>query len=288
MKTIIVLLLTALILLASTALADGITLSQRINQTEVPFNDSVEFQIILKWDGPQTAYIFEDAISPDFDRFKVGSFSSTIGSTGKGDSIFTTKTLTYILIPQLSGVSKIRSTAVSYTMWPDGEKGELMTDAMSITIADPVARVVTEKTFPILRILFLLSIAIVIAVVIFIIIRKKKNTETVVGALDEFLGSLPQLRINCGDDIKKFQTGFYNLLVKYIGEEYNLEFDRKPLKEICDALETTKMSPNEREQFSQWLVRADKEKYSPDSSAPGETVRLESEILQFFEKTVLK
>jgi hypothetical protein len=39
----------------------------------------------------------------------------------------------------------------------------------------------------------------------------------------------------------------------------------------------------DRTRFSQWLLNAEQAKFSPVASAPGETMRLETEIRQYFE-----
>jgi hypothetical protein len=49
-------------------------------------------------------------------------------------------------------------------------------------------------------------------------------------------------------------------------------------------LERTSLTVSQRETIGGWLKRAEREKYIPLQAGPGETIRLESEIRDFFMK----
>jgi hypothetical protein len=49
-------------------------------------------------------------------------------------------------------------------------------------------------------------------------------------------------------------------------------------------LEKTSLTVSQRETICGWLKRAEREKYIPLQAGPGETIRLESEIRDFFAK----
>jgi hypothetical protein len=103
-------------------------------------------------------------------------------------------------------------------------------------------------------------------------------------AREQFLDSLESLKRESGTDLKKFQTGLYRYLIRYLSDEYDLELSGCSAVQISDRLRETSMIESHRNQVCHWLERAEREKFSPVASAPGETMRLESEVRQFFER----
>jgi len=282
-KLFSVLLLT--LCLASSSLAGGISISQSVDKTETAFETTVVFELTFSWDGPQSAYIFTQPLQPVCDRMKITRFSSTISSTGTGENEITAKKYKFTLQPVSAGMAHIEPVTVSYLAWPDSIPGELFSEPMSVVVLDPVP-VVVEDELPVTTIVIIIVIVIVLAALISVALffySKKKKVVPVLTAKDKFLEALTSLKSEVGSDLKKFQTGLYKILINYLENEYKLELAGKPSQVIIDELNKISMDGSQKGQISGWLMRAEKEKFSPVAGAPGETIRLESEIRSFFE-----
>ena len=117
--------------------ADEISISQSVDRFTMPYEDSVHFDIILKWNGPQSSYLFTSPLNPTYNGLKVRGFTSSISTTGSGDNETTTKRFRYTLIPVSPGEAYINPVTVPYISWPDSIPGELVTEAMTIQVAQP-------------------------------------------------------------------------------------------------------------------------------------------------------
>jgi hypothetical protein len=276
----------ALAAIASTARPQGITVSQSVDKSEVAFEDSVLLEYVITWPGPQSAYLFERPIDPDIDGFRVGKFSSTISTAGTSPDETTSKRLTYTLLPTSSGQGQINPVTIEYLKWPDSVPGQLVTEAMSVWVASPKPKETTSDegwlSMPLM--IAVLAIIAIGGVVVGVRVAKNRRPQEVVRSpKDEFLERLTELKQQAGADLKQFQTGLHRLLSSYMAAEYSLDVTNKSAGEIARAVEESDMPVAHREKLLTWLARAEKEKYSPVAAAPGETVRLESEVRTFFE-----
>ncbi|UCC44058.1 MAG: hypothetical protein JSU65_13255 [Candidatus Zixiibacteriota bacterium] len=276
-----------ILMLGPVALAEGISVSQTIDKSEVAFEDVVHLDITLTWPGSQTAYLFERPVDPILERLKVGSRSSTVSTSGTGPDLITTKKLSFTLVPVQAGTAHIRPVVVEYLIWPDSIPGELTTEAMAITIAEPVRQPEGDETISTGLVMVLVAGFLFIVIVIVVAaIRKRSPAEPVLTPAQVFLDGLAGVKNE--SDLKKFQTGLHKLLIEFVGAEYDIDVTGKSPGEIAAALEGSSASPAVREKITAWITRAEREKYTPATAAPGETIRLEAEIRQFFEKSVLK
>ncbi len=98
------------------------------------------------------------------------------------------------------------------------------------------------------------------------------------------LERLTLLKQASGNDLKRFQTGLFKDLVWYLSAAYKLEFRGQSLEEVLAVMQAGSVPEAERENIGGWLARADREKFSPLPPSPGETLRLEHEVREFFEK----
>lgn len=275
-----------LMLSVSPVFAEGISLSQAVDKTETPFEETVTFELSLSWNGPQSAYHFTRPLQPEVDRMKIQKFSSTISSTGHGLSEITTKVYRYTLKPEAAGMGQIKPVIISYVIWPDSIPGEIISEPISVIILDPVP-MAEEDHLPITPIVIIIVsvvvVAAVISVIIFIRSKRNRNREPVLTPNQQFLEKLAKLKLDAGSDLKRFQTGFYKMLLEYLEKVYNLEVTGLSSEAIVTELDTVNMDSALKEKISGWLLRAEKEKYTPQAPAPGETIRLEAEIRTFFE-----
>lgn len=283
-KMIKIVLSTAFLLMSITAVnARAITLTQSVDKTEMAFEDSVKFEITVEWNGPQFAYRFPKPLSPYIDRLKVGRYSSSISSTGQKESEVTIKKFTYVLEPTSGGLGLIDPITINYISWPDSIPGELVTEKVTIQIADQIIVKPSETS----NIWYYLIGALVIVSggATFFVLRSRaaKNKIPVKSPVDKALEELSKTKAESGSDLKKFQTGIYNLLSEFLEERYNIEIGGLSETGLAERLSKTSLNEKDKSALVNWLIQAERDKFRPIESSPGETVRLENDLRKFFE-----
>ncbi len=278
---------TAVLVLLVAALAlpaAAIEVSQTVSETRIAFEDSVRFEITVEWPGPQSAYAFPRPLLPTFDRLRVRGFSSSISTTGSGDSAITRKLYQYTLVPESSGAGQINAVTIDYIATADDAEGTLTTEPMTITIAQPVPQPPPSEDSWTAAILIGAIIVMAGGLIAFFLLRRKRQLATPPerSPADQALARLEQLKRDAGSDLKKFQTGLHPLLVEYASERFAIDLSGANEDEVMAALETvTELSAGERAALGTWVIKARRDKFSPLTGEPGETLRLEVEIRKF-------
>lgn len=274
-----------LILLLCPLIGQTIEISQSLDKFEIDYEDSVLFEIIVKWDGPPHAYIFNKPLNPTFNYLKAGTLSSRVSSIGIGKDEKTTKKFKFILYPTQSGQAVIEPINVKYLKYADSTEGELVTEMMTVTVAAPIPIEKSKGVNPYYIILFgfLISVGILLTV---IIVKNKKNkgiSEPEKTNREVFLEKLSEIKNNAGSNLKEFQSGLYNILLEFFMNEYKLDLSEVDDENITKKIDETKLTQLQKENLTGWLLKAKKDRYQPLQSSPGETIRLESEIRNLFE-----
>lgn len=269
------------------ALAGDISLSQSLDRSEIPYEERANLDIVVSWHGNQAAYRFDRPIQPQLSRLRVKEFSSSISSAGTGADEVTTKRFRYSLAPTGSGTARIEPMVISYTSWPDSLPGELVTEAMTVTVAaaKPVAKPFSLKQHKTTIFATAGGLVLVggVGLGLFVRSRKRRPKPVEKSVAEQFLERLPQLRQEANGDLKKFQTGLYKNLLWFLSAEYGLYFANEPVEQILKQLEHAGIPDPVKDRVCGWLLQADRVKFSPVIPAPGEAIRLESEVRHFFE-----
>ncbi|RKX18084.1 MAG: hypothetical protein DRP35_09835 [Candidatus Zixiibacteriota bacterium] len=274
-----------LILLLCPLIGQTIEISQSLDKFETDFEDSVQFEITVQWDGPPHAYLFNKPLNPTFSYLKAGTLSSRVSSIGSGEDEKTTKKFKFILYPTQSGQAIIEPINVKYLKYADSTEGELVTEMMTVTVAAPIPIEKSKGVNPYYIILFgfLISVGILLTV---IIVKNKKNKEISKPEKTNreiFLEKLSEIKNNAGSNLKEFQSGLYNILLEFFMNEYKLDLSEVDDEDITKKIDETKLTQFQKENLTGWLLKAKKDRYQPLQSSPGETIRLESEIRNLFE-----
>jgi len=263
----------------------SISVAQSIDRTEMAFDDTAAFRITVTWDGPAYAYRFEKAFRLNSDKLKVARYSSSVRSAGSGPTEITTKVFEYQLAPVLSGIATIQPLVLEYVSWPDSLVGELTTDPVSLAIAEPVPAELREKGGLSGGWLALIAVGVIGAALgAFAFFKPKPKIEKVKSPAEALLEQLDAVRKDAGLDLKRFQTGVYRGLIVYIQTRYGLDLTGQSADATARELAAVESDQSVREALGGWLIRAEKEKFSPLTPAPGEVSRLEAEIKGFFDK----
>jgi len=268
-----------------TPAARSLELSQSLDRTDIAYEEEVNLRIAVSWDGPTLAYRFDKPLRIESDRLKVARYSSKVSSTGTGAEEVTTKLFTYTLTPTSAGLAHIEPIVLEYIHLPDSATGQLTTDALTVEIADPVPVETTSGDTSVATWLVLLvSLAGIAGFVVFMILRKKTPKEAPRTPVDAFLEDLTVIKSDAGLDLKRFQTGLYRITVAYLERATGRQLAGQSISAVLAAMDAADLNTAQQEQIGNWLTRAEKEKFSPSTATPGETIRLESEIRAFFEK----
>ncbi len=267
------------------SVSSGISVSQSVDRFDVDFEDSLHFEIVLRWQGPQTAYLIGHPLNPMFDRFKMQGLTSSISSTGSGDAEMTSRRFRFTLVPTSSGVGTIAPVSISYLTWPDSIAGELVTEEMTVRIAEPIPVVERGRRS---SLWFVLSgAALVVAAVTALVIRRTRTrapVEVAKSAAELFLEALSEAKRQAAGDVKRFQSGLYDCLAVYLRSRYGLAADRLADDQIGEALAATDLTDGDRDKIGRWLIEARRDKFRPVTATPAAITRLESEIREVFEK----
>ena len=177
---------------------------------------------------------------------------------------------------------------IHYVSWPDSLPGDLVTSEMILNVA--AAKPVVKSTGWFGKLPLVAWIAIVIIAVgslgagTFLFLKKRKKPVVEVKSPSTvFLVGLTALKTDAGSDLKRFQTGLYKLIVAFVDDQFKIDVSGKSADGIAQAIQAVNLPEAQKEKLSGWLLRADREKFSPLPPAPGETIRLETELRQFFE-----
>lgn len=264
--------------------SSAISISQSLDKSNIAYEDSAIFEITLSWEGASRDYRFDKPLVPYIDRLKVRGFSSSISSSGSSNEAgeITIKKFRYVLIPTSSGIGKIDAVEIEYLKMPDSVSNLLITEPMTIMIAEKIPVEIKKSNTR----LYLIIIGLMLtAALVFFYLRNKKSGEKTVklSPKEAFLESLRELKERAGSDMKIFQSGLFELLGRFMRLSYELEIKDISENEIESRIKETGLNAEEQSKISNWILNALKDKFRPIASSPGETIRLESEVRAFFE-----
>lgn len=293
MKRLITFGIYTIVLLAFSVPSFGIDLSQSLDKASIAYEEQAVLTVTVQWPGSQIAYLFDRPVQPTLEKLRVQRFATSVSSQQAATGEVTSKTFTFTLVPSGSGTARIEPMTIHYISWPDSIPGELTTSAMTLTVAQakPVAK--SGSLFGILPVWGWIAVWAGVLVAFLVGIRiflrgRKKPVEEKKSPIDLALESLTQLQAESGSDLKRFQTGLYKLLLKFAQEQLGLETSGQSAEEVTKGVQASKLTEAEKEKLCGWILRADREKFTPLPPAPGETIRLEAEIRQFFESMQLR
>ena len=276
------------LVVAAPIFANGISVSQSLNKTNIDFTDSVQFEIVLEWDGSQMAYLFDKPLSPSMNGLKVRRFASSIGSNVRAGSEVTTKRFLFVLEPTMAGLTSIEPVTIGYVRWPDSIPGQLLTEAITVSVAPMRTEIKPRPSLWYVWVLVGLAVVAAGGVVVLAIFRRSRRpVSQVITPRDEILSSLAEARGRAGGDMKQFQTDVHKILVAFLRSRYNIDATNPVRETLTEQLGSAGVAGDDADKICQWLLKAQKDKYVPAASSPGETVRLESELREFFERFLM-
>jgi hypothetical protein len=256
----------------------------------MPFESTAVLEVSLSWPGSASEYLFDRPPQLALERLKVTKISSTVATNGGGGEV-TTKVVTFTLKPTSSGLGKIDPAIFGFLHLADSVAGTVSTQALTVSIAEPIrvakrkVAIATSRTR--LTIAAVVVLALISGLYLFVRFRNRRPRLVVKTPAELFIEELGVLRQIAGGDLKRFQTGLYKLLVAFLANQYQVNLAGLSTKEMLDLFDHTSMTEYQKEKIAGWLWRAEREKFSPLAYAPGETIRLEAEIREFFQSDLM-
>ncbi|MCP4705611.1 MAG: hypothetical protein GY865_13510, partial [candidate division Zixibacteria bacterium] len=201
---------------------ENISLSASLNRFDIPFEESVELKLEIKWQGDITSYAFELVPLPELENLKVLGTSSAISSGIENDKEITTRTFKYTLKPTGSGIGTIEPIVLDCIAMPDSVPGQLSTQLMKVNIAKPIP---IKEDSGVSLFLYLMLAGLMIAAVFIVVLKNKKGSEIepVKSAEEYFSDSLADIKANNQSDRKLFFTKLNLALTEYVKLKYKIE-----------------------------------------------------------------
>lgn len=270
--------------------ADGISVSAGLSRTTVPFDSTVTLRIALSWPGDQFAYLITSALKPEAERLSLLRYTSTAATSGTAQTPVTTKTYEFVFQPTSAGSGKILPITIHYrlaTQVPtDTTQFQLVTEPLLLTIDEP--EIARKKGAPALIpyplgywLLGVLALSTTFVVVL--VIRSRRPQVPQVSLEEQLLVKIGELRGECGDDVKRFQTGVYKELVHYVARANRVDLSGMMTDDIVHVIDASQMPEERKVKIGAWLLQAQRQKFSPAAFSSAEVLRLEQEIRLLFE-----
>jgi hypothetical protein len=265
--------------------AEEISLSAALDKTDIPFESTVNLNLEIKWQGGVGQYAFELLPLPATQKLKVLGTTSAVSSRVENGHEITTRAFKYTLKPTQFGIGLIEPIILKYVSLPDSIPGQLASQQFQVIIAKPVPPPAESKTK--IYLLIFISAIILASGAIFLLIRRRGNRtkkEPEKTPEQYLLVDLALIKKESLSDRKLFFTRLYKILTDYLERKYAWITAGKTTSVLLNELQNLDLLAGDKEKLSCWLTLAEKEKYAPSGGAPGDTIRLSTEIESFFKR----
>lgn len=267
------------------AWGEEISLSARLDKTEIPFESTVELSLEVRWQGGIEKYAFEILPLPTAHGLRPLGTTSSISSRKENGVDYTTRTFKYTLKPVTGGTGVIEPIVLRYVAMPDSIPGQLTSQQFQIAIAQPLP---PEKKshLPIVVALSAIILFLSVCAIYFLSLRRKKRIprEPIRTAEQIFLDDLSLAKKESQSERKLFFTRLYKLLIGFMEKKYGISGAGRATSDILSEMEKAEIPLESKEQLSIWLTLADKEKYAPSGGTPGDIIRLITDLEIFFNR----
>lgn len=281
-----ILLITGLVLSATSYADDGISISTEISRAAIPFEGKDTLTVSLTWAGEPFLYQIDDFPMPSLEKLQILGSSTSVSSTADStveSGTTTTRTYRYVLQPTDFGTGVIAPLDITAKNRVSNESHELKTGRLTVEIAKPVP--IEPKGGNNLGII-ILGIALVMVFgagsAVYIRIRRRQRESLNVVVDDHYCEALEAIKKETVADRKLFYSRVYRLLLNFLEKERSLDVSGKTGEEIVTTVQGIE-DEQERQQITQWLRQAQKIKYQPESPSPGDVENSYDAIYKFFE-----
>ncbi len=274
-----------ILLWTASAVANDISLSASIDRTEIKYEEKFQMDLKIVWRGDMSRYMFEPFPLPETQNLKVVGTSSAVSSGRDSAGEYTSRSYRYTFQPTGSGAGSIEPVILKYITRPDSLPGELATQRFQVLIAPPLPQ--PEKSEKVSLTWYIVGgIAIVSFGLTGLIVARRRRVpmEPVKSAEDIFLEGLIVIKRESAGERKMFFTRIYKLLGQYLETRHGVACAGKTVEEIIGHFETKQLPLDSKDKIKEWLILAEKEKYAPTGHQPGETLRLATEMENFFKE----
>jgi len=273
------------LLYGSVAVGQEISLSTSIDKTEMAFEDSLTLNLLVEWEGDMAGYVFEVFPLPETENLQVLGTSSAVSSRHENNREITSRKFRYTLRPTLAGVGIIRSIVLNYVQLPDSLPGLLTTQEYKVIISEPVVKPDESRRGGLFVVILIIGSVVIIAIMgLWFVRRRRHDRVPVTTAEEKVLDKLIIIKSESQTDRKQFYIRVYKTLATYIEEKFGLATSGRTSAAIIGALESIEIGLDTRDKLAGWLAQAEKEKYAPSGGEPGDTIRMITELEEYFQR----
>lgn len=260
---------------AGSVSAQALQIESELDRAETEFHDLLRLTYRVSYNPSQATPLDSRAPRPELKRLEFYSFSSKQSSADDGSIVIT---YTYQLKPIASGAGRVEPVAFNYYRLPDSSLASVTTEPLKAQIALPKPQ--TESDGSMLWLWFLLAGILLTAAVVFLLVRRNsvESEDPYTIAVHTRLMLLKSLT-------SKGRAQYYQTLYDAL---YDLSKDaeittarRGESDRVISEIENAALPGDIREPLVRWLSESAKEKFAPESSQPGETLRQYHEVEDF-------
>ncbi len=280
---------TTLILLAlmpaAFASSGDIGISVEISQSSIAFDDKDTLTVIMVWEGEPFLYQIDDFPMPTLEKLEILGSSSSVSTASDStvsSSEITTRTFKYILQPTDFGTGIINPLNITAKHRVTGEARELQTGRLTIEIAKPVPKVISESGNTALYLVIIVVVVVIGGAVIVIMLKRKRRDDAESPTDMSYLDSLGEIKKETVSDSKLFYSRLYRLLLSYLEKERGLDVSSKTGEEVVRIVGELE-DDSEKANLMLWINQAQKVKYRPEAPSSGDVESCFNAVKQFFE-----
>jgi hypothetical protein len=251
------------------SLKSEIKIEASADKLRLPLNDSLNFTVLVSWEGENNRFLLFPLKPPECTLFEVQGSSTTVETKKEEGKPKTYKKYIFVLKPTKEGRGLIGSVSLSYIDAITQDSSSISTPEIKVQI-NPA-----KKSFKLsLPVIAVISSIILLIFLIFFGVYAKKSFErkakeklkevekpkSLEKRFKEKLDSLSEL-LTKGEN-GKFLDEFYKLALSYLEEKYQVYLKGKTKNELSAVLGNLNLEEKQRDFYLELFSRSELAKFS--------------------------
>ena len=249
-----------------------ISLRTFIDQSEVPLNREVVYNVELRWYGDLSKYILNDIVDPGVTNLSIrGKGSSNKVITDSSGQTISIKRITYYLTPLELGMSYIDGATIKYEDTSLDQKESLISGRIGIKIIEPIPE---QTEFNLLNWIIysvILMIVLTLFSVMYLRYRRKKleelarlKSESRESIEEKYLRLLKETIHFSSDNIRESIGDLSHLITGYFSEKYNLSAGNLSTDDLLHRLKEKGLPETSFARLKEFYRQADLVKFAAE------------------------
>ena len=267
-----------LILSGIVSASDEITLSARLDRTEVPLNREVTMEVEIRWQGAADAIQILTPDPPRITNLNLIATASENRVEARGEEMITIREYRFTFQPQALGMAYVDEIRLRYKD-RDNQEHVLETPRLQVKVVDPVPEPRKSFVSPIAILATVLIVAGSLGAISWREYSEKKRARELAQKQEKSLEEIYHERLKesvdlASDDLPQQYAALSHLLRAYIRARLKLEDQIGTTEEMLQALERAETPLDTRSQVQEIFQACDVVKFSGASADPNQLARL--------------